>query len=309
MMILLNPLAGGATAGKKWSGIERDIRRLHGEGNVCIPDGPSAVRSLLRDALRSSETDFVAAGGDGTVNLLLNELMELSTPAQLRTLRFGAIGLGSSNDFHKPFSSRSLVRGISCKLDVVRARPRDIGFLRIIRENGSAVTRHFMANASAGLTAQANETFNHPGRVLKHLKRLHTPAAIFATALRSMATFRNIEMTACCGSLGTFAVRLTNIGLVKNPYFSGELRYGGPADYESGTLDVHLCRDMNRLDLVRLFLSLRKGLFPSWKTRSWKTARLLLTSKTPFAVEYDGETLRTTSVQFGVLQKLIRVCP
>ena len=83
-----------------------------------------AVRAALDDGIRT----FIAAGGDGTVNALVDALVRLRGTIALDDLTLGAIGLGSSNDAHKPVERE--IGGIPVRIDAQRALPRDVGIAR-----------------------------------------------------------------------------------------------------------------------------------------------------------------------------------
>lgn len=55
----------------------------------------------------------IAVGGDGTVNLLAQALLE---SVEWREISLGALGTGSSNDFHKP--RRKRFHGLPARLDL-----------------------------------------------------------------------------------------------------------------------------------------------------------------------------------------------
>ena len=63
-----------------------------------------------------------SATGSGTVNGVLNAIL-----AQGADVTLGAIGLGSSNDFHKPFAKDKRVGGAPVRLDASRAIRADVG--------------------------------------------------------------------------------------------------------------------------------------------------------------------------------------
>ncbi len=87
--------------------------------------GPfDCVAASVREAVAKGERAFIAAGGDGTVNLLLNAVMELGSG--VTDIRIGAVGLGSSNDFHKPHGPDSVIAGVPVRVDCNSARPCDV---------------------------------------------------------------------------------------------------------------------------------------------------------------------------------------
>ena len=75
MVLLLNTRAAGGTALKKWRKIESEFTQRFRPSQIHTPRNFDAMSDHLQQALRDGETDFVAAGGDGTVNALLQELL------------------------------------------------------------------------------------------------------------------------------------------------------------------------------------------------------------------------------------------
>ena len=90
MILYLNTRAAGGTALKKWRRIESEFRLRFGPRQIQMPLNVDALRSSLRQAIEQGETDFVAAGGDGTVNTLLNSLCGVAGPNELPGIRLGA---------------------------------------------------------------------------------------------------------------------------------------------------------------------------------------------------------------------------
>jgi diacylglycerol kinase (ATP) len=175
MRVYLNKHAACGTGGRRWAKIERALRPRLGEATVeeiCSPEG---LGDQVRRALDAGERTFVAAGGDGTVNLLLNALMCSASAGTGLTI--GAVGLGSSNDFHKPLAGRPTIRGVPLRIAVHRAAPADVIRLEYHAQGGRRQTRYCLMNASIGVTAEANHAFNTRGRLLRAAQKLSVEAA------------------------------------------------------------------------------------------------------------------------------------
>ena len=264
---------------------------------------------MIKQALDSGETDIVAAGGDGTVNRMLNTILMHATSHQVKNIRLGAIGLGSSNDFHKPFVPEQMFENVSCKVDFANARLRDVGTVSYVQE-GNIQTRYFLVNASVGITADANRFFNTRSGVLRFLKQWHTPLAILYTALRITFSHKNIPATIRFAGEEDLVVSLTNVGVLKNRHFSGNLFYDTETAYDDGNISVHVCHDMSRLALVRLLQAFSSGTFSKLQnTLSRQASEVSIAGNRPFAVEFDGEVIETSFVKFGILPRYLQVCP
>lgn len=308
MILIANTHAGGGTAAGKLRRIENDLKSRWGDFAIEFTRSEEEIRTVVTSTSATGERHFVAAGGDGCVNALVQSVLTTLTDEQRASIAIGAIGLGSSNDFHKPFSKNRLIAGIPCTMDFRSARLRDVVKLEIGR-NGSMETKHFLVNASAGLTAEGNWFFNHPDHGLAVLKRKWTGGAILYATFRSMMTCRNHRLTIESGSLPPRVAGVTNLAMLKNPHVSGGLKFPGLASYDSGLLDIHLASNLGWSGRVRLFQALASGrAMKRTLDQCWQSHELTLSSDTPFALEFDGEVIRTDRVRVTVLPRHLRVC-
>jgi diacylglycerol kinase family enzyme len=233
----------------------------------------------------------------------------MTSPAPEGGLQLGALALGSSNDYHKPFRSDQQIDGISCKIDFSHTQPRDVGLLGHEDEQGQWQTRHWIINAGLGLTAEANALFNEPSLVLDVLKRRSTSAAILYAAIRTTLRFRNGDRLVQVASQPWMSTIVTNIGVVKSPHFSGGFSYDSDFDPASGRFHVHLCENMPLpLVLFTLWQLSRQRFNDLPRTRSWQTNHLVVTADNPFAVELDGEVIHSKKVAFAIADRRLEVC-
>lgn len=308
MLVLLNPHAGGGRARAGWDRIAPAIRRQYGAFALCVLPHADWVRDVVAGALQQGERFFVAAGGDGTVQRVLQALLTVDGGPP-DNVCLGAVGLGSSNDFHKPRREATVIRGVPCALDRTQAVRRDVGGLTIEAAPGETVTQYWLLNSSLGVTAEANAFFNAPDALLARLKTWSTTAAITYAALHTIIQYRNLPVRLCGKQTPASSVRLTNLAVMKSPHCSGALCYELPFEPSSGRLQVHLSTAMTLprrlIMLFRLALHRTKGLK---QTVAWTTDALRVEADAPFAVEFDGEVRRTRRARFTIRPRRIRVC-
>ena len=308
MLIIINPKACGGTALNKWKILEPELFNKFNNLNTIILNGDHSFRMKINTALQNGETQFISAGGDGTLNYLVNTIINDSSPVQLNNIKIGAIGIGSSNDFYKPVNQCEAINNIPIKINPNVYEMRDVGKITINNE-GIIRTKYFLINSSIGITAEANYFFNNPDKVLKSLKRKNTNPAIIYAAVRELLKYKNFEAEINSEETGKINTKITNLGIVKNPNFSGSMNYGCSADYENGLFNIHLCYDMNLKNRLKLFWALNNGKFNDvGKTKSWTTDKLIINSFKPFFIEFDGEIIISNSVEFSVLPKFLKVC-
>ena len=92
-----------------------------------------------------------------------------------------------------------MVNGIPCKFNFTSAEDRDVGILTFIDSQEQKQQKYWLINASIGITAEANLFFNTPDFVLNYLKKTITNSAILYAALRTIAFYRNRDLTVKIG--------------------------------------------------------------------------------------------------------------
>ena len=288
-----------------WKRIEREIRERTGQFETEEILSPEEFPAQVSRTLENGENVFIAAGGDGTVNLLLNALMNSGEHG----VTFGAIGLGSSNDFHKPFRTEALVKGIPLRIDWQNARLCDV--IRIDYQNVQHkwATRFCLINASIGITAEANALFNSRIGMIKMLQRFSINAAISVAALLSILAYRNLPCLLNIEEDEAQEFKITNLGIIKNPHFAGSLCYDTPIGPDDGKMGINLCADLTLLEAIRMLNALSNNRFSELpKTWSWIADRASVSSKRMFALEMDGEVFKTDHAKFRVMSKAMRCC-
>jgi diacylglycerol kinase family enzyme len=308
MYLIVNTYACGGSAVKKWELIKSSILKKFSKVIICNLNNSLDINTALREAERNYEKDFIIAGGDGTVNFFINNLIDSTNTQEIKKFRIGAIGIGSSNDFHKPIKKENLINKIPAKINFNDFQPRDVGVIKY-RSGNQILHKYFLLNASIGITAAANQLFNKPDLILKFLKKYFTAIAIVYAALKTILTYKNFEGEIIFSPYEGYSFHISNLSILKSPNISGDLSYPGKADYQNGLYDVYLTHSMNKLDLINLLKSLSKQTFPkNEKTKYCKTSKLKVTAAKDFLIEFDGETISTNNAEFSILNKYLNIC-
>ncbi|MCK4357935.1 MAG: hypothetical protein KAW92_04205 [Candidatus Cloacimonetes bacterium] len=307
MRIYLNPYCNYGKGLSKWQKIESELHEYFGEFIVEEILSTEELQDQIEDAKREGENVFIAAGGDGTVNLMLNALMNSSTDKEDFIL--GAVGLGSSNDFHKPFHSKNFIKGIPIRIDWDNPKLCDIIRVNYNNSQNHSISHYCIINASIGITAQANAVYNSRIPFIEFIQKISIEAAIFASALKTIFTYHNIPCKIVLERSKPRSFRLTNLGVIKNPHFAGGLCYDTHIDPDDGNLGVNLCANMTIPEAIKILINLYKKQFQGRpNTYSWLTNGLSVTAQQPFALELDGEVVQTNDVKFELLPKTVRCC-
>jgi diacylglycerol kinase family enzyme len=307
MFLILNTRANAGNALKKWDRVKRSLPIVEFETRHKV-DKNSYANLDISNAILKGERKFIAAGGDGTINYLLNEILSNPSKTIIDDIQIGAIGLGSSNDFHKPMNSSHLINGISCKIDFTTTTKRDIGCISYVH-NGKRINKYFLINASIGVTAEANYFFNHPNFILKLFKRMNTSAAIIYSAIHTIIRYKNIELEMIDSNKFSKIFKVANLAITKSPYISGNLKLKYTPNYKNGLLNIHLLSDTNKLDLIKLLHQLQNDKSDAANVfNSSQSSSILIKAEKPFKVEFDGEVITTQCARFSLLKKRIRVC-
>ena len=271
------PLAAAAVdAGLEVIGLDRNID----------------VGSIVRDRLRLGRTLFIAAGGDGTVNAVVQPLV--AHPEA----RLAVIPTGTYNHF---------ARDLGIPLDWKEALDVALSGDRRIVDTARVNDRFFVNNVSIGLYPDLVRSREEKGRDYPRWKaRLY---AAYATLRR----YRHVTLTV--ETEHHHEVVRTHVFMVSNnSYDLSRLGVEAPrTTMQEGRLSVYWLPHLSRLKLMRFaarYLAGRVRETPGF--RSFRTSRMKVQASRPMLrVGVDGEvlSLRTPLTITIVPQSLVVMVP
>jgi len=289
--VIFNPVARGNKARhfKHW------LDGIATECTLMPTQGAGDARRLGRIAIKEGFELVIAAGGDGTVNEVLNGIAD--TPGGLEQARLGVLPLGTVNVFARelkfplrlPAVWEILQRGKERWIDVPKVE---------FTTKGKPDRRFFAQLAGAGLDARAIELVSW-----KHKKQVGPLAYVIAglKALREPKPF--IQVLADGKELGGELILIGN-----GKMYGGSFAVFPAAELADGLLDV-CCIPKATFGAVLKFIPpvLLKGMLPENIVPRVRAKKFELTCQDQAAFELDGEWVGHLPATFSVGPEKIRV--
>ena len=289
--IIFNPTARGERAKR----LRSQLASLSGELALRPTTAPGDATLLATEAVREGFDTIIAAGGDGTVNEVLNGIT--SAPDGLARARLAVLPLGTVNVFARelgisPDPARALKQihgGREFQIDLPVAE-----FL----SNGRTERRSFVQLAGAGLDARAIKLANF------ELKKKLGPFAYVVAGLNAL----RLPATTITVSAGGQRLEGELVIVCNGRFYGGSFNFFPQADFQDGRLDVCVFRRANFLTMLRCGFSLLCGRIASLGGgRYLQGERIELTSPALTPFELEGENVGHTPVQITVQTKALRI--
>ena len=276
--VILNPRAHSERA----QSLADEVRKIAPDAELRLTEKAGDARLLAADAAREGFRVVVAAGGDGTVNEVVNGLAGSETA-------LGVIPVGTMNVFAK---EHSLPLTLNEAWSVVRNGT--IKELDLAAANDS----HFIQLAGVGLDAQiVKETTWESKRALGPLSYI-----ISAAQVASRTPPKILVESDGVAREGSFV-------LVGNGrYYGSKLIVFPGARPDDGLLDVLIFKKLGYLDIVRYLGGVVIGRHTDLAdVEYFQTTEAHVSSAEEVPVEVDGELSGALPVRFRIAGRL-RVC-
>jgi YegS/Rv2252/BmrU family lipid kinase len=246
---------------------------------------------LATEAVREGFEIVVAAGGDGTLNEVLNGMGDAEEGFE-RT-RLGVLPLGTVNVFARELSMPS---DLESAWKIIRQARETRIDLPSVTTSGRRT--YFAQLAGAGLDARAIEL------VKWQVKKAIGPLAYVLAGLHAVMG-KPSKITAV-GNGHSIDGELVLVG--NGRLYGGQFTLFPQADLRDGLLEVCILPRVNWMTLARCGPGLLlNGRLPKAATKVFKTASLSLSSPSLTPVEIDGELLGHLPATFGIERNRLQV--
>jgi YegS/Rv2252/BmrU family lipid kinase len=289
--VIFNPAARGNKARR----FRRYLDEIGGQSALKATAAPGDARRLATEAIADGFDLIVAAGGDGTLNEVLNGIGD--APNGFERARLGVLPLGTVNVFARELKIplrlkrawEILRRGNEMKIDLGCAE---------FSADGVQKKQFFAQLAGAGLDARAIELVDW-----QHKKKIG-PMAYVIAGLKAMGEKKPQIVVRADGQ--NFSGELVLIGNGK--FYGGSYEIFPPADLRDGLLEACI---FPRVDFPTLFRCvpnfLARQRLPEKVVRRFCSEKIELSCDSTAAFELDGEWAGKLPVTFSIERGRLRV--
>lgn len=282
--VIFNPTAKGDKARH----FRRHLDEIGADAALKQTKGVGDARRLAMEAVVEGFENVVAAGGDGTVNEVLNGIGD--APDGFKRARLGVLPLGTVNVFARELQIPQKLEPAWQTIRSGRETTIDLPSVEY-SERGVRVRRYFAQLAGAGLDARAIELVHWP---LK--KKIGPLAYVIAGVTALMRPQSQITVTAS-GRTATGELILIGNGRL----YGGSYSIFSEADLRDGRLEICVFPKANWWTLARCGPGLLlNGKLPPRATENFSAATFTLSSPVPAALEVDGELIGHLPATFSV---------
>ena len=282
-LVFLNPNAGNSDAAKTLKAVFREAETTWLELSRELD-----IRRCMEQAIDAGCTTVVAAGGDGTVNVLVNSLMELASD---RRPNLGIIPLGTANDFAGTLGVPDDLQAAAELIRATEPTPTDV-----VQIQGVGIERFYANVAAGGNCVRVSE------ELTDELKARWGAFSYIRGAIPVLSDMRSYRISATCDDeefcdLNSWAILVAN-----GKTNAGRIEVAPRASTTDGLIDVIIIRDGVVGDMVEIVARNLLGSFLECEQVVFRQVRSLRIQSDPaMRFTLDGEVLQQEPVQFDVV--------
>ncbi|MEZ4266817.1 MAG: diacylglycerol kinase family lipid kinase [Myxococcota bacterium] len=308
-LIIVNERAGGGAMRNTFRRVEHDLLDSVGDFDVAFTEAAGHATALTREALRAGVKRIVVAGGDGTINEVVNGWLDVEGTPLAPDATLAVLAGGTGGDLRKSLGIRDMETAIHAMstgrvqtIDVGRVSYREVG--GTAGEDGAAGWRYFVNIAS----------FGFGGKVVHSLDAFTAMAGRFAYAAgaaRAMLTWRDpIVRLRLEGPGGVFEAEMPiALGAVGNGrFFGGGMEFVPGAQLDDGLFHVAFVGNLGRLEMLSVFRRVYAGTHVDHPAVTMLPAsRVEADSDTQVFLDIDGEAIGCLPATFEIVPGVVRV--
>ncbi len=249
-------------------------------------------------AMREKFDYILAAGGDGTLNqvvngVLLNQQKESALPT------IGIIPLGTGNDFAKMCGLKADAEQITKLLTKNNPQPTDIGQLNCHDENGETINRYFINVCSMGMGPEVVK------RLLKSDRSLGPALTYLKAITQTFFTHRpqEIEVTTINWE---WRGKMRVLAIANGRSFGNGMYIANEALPDDGIFSTFLAGDLPLLKFLMFLQLIKAGRKVKDRLITYDSCKSIkVTAPESCAIEAEGEWMGWAPAKIEVMPKRI----
>ncbi len=294
---IVNPAAGGGAARRNWPQLQAHLQVAGIDFCHYQSEYRGHCRELARAAFESGIRHFVAVGGDGTANEVLNGVLEAGEPGAA-DFSLGSVPWGTGNDWARYYGLSPAPESCVELLQAGLSRGQDIGKATFTDAGGNPRVHYFLNCAGTGFDSfLLDEMGAARGSRLRYLLYV----------IRCLAKYRPQSLRLDAGG-ATFSGRVLLLDVCLGRYAGAGMRFAPNALTDDGVFDVLLVDHISIPRLLGSLLYLYNGRIDQHRSvHSWQCDALSITAQSEQHFHCDGELVGDLPVEIEILPGALRV--
>lgn len=284
--IICNPGAGSVDDRES---IRSQLQQFPG-AEICFTEKTGDATRLAQEAATNGCELILAAGGDGTLNEVINGIAPHAERVQI-----GLIPLGTGNDFARMLDLPDSVGDCIEVLKAGHVRPTDL-----VRVTSDQV-RYFVNVSAGGFSGTVNE------KMTPEIKQSWGPLAYLRCAAEALPELRAYHTEVILDNMTNLALDLYNVVIANGRYVAGGTLIAPDASIDDGLLDIILIPQNDGGNLAMLAAQIAMGTHLTSESLVFRRAASVSVRSNPgMWFNVDGEIVGNEPATFEVMPKALQ---
>jgi diacylglycerol kinase (ATP) len=284
--VILNPTAGSV---KEADAMKERLQALSTEPLLVSKQAGDAER-FAREAAQGGTELIISAGGDGTLNEVVNGIASAGCQTAL-----GLVPLGTGNDFARTLGIESNVEAAIEHLK--KGQTRAIDLVRVTSDR----VRYFLNVSSGGFSGVVDE------KLTAEMKKTWGPLAYLRGAAAAFSELRGYAARIALDDQPPLEADLYNVVIANGRYVAGGIPIAPEAEVSDGLLDVVLISERGPTDLAIVAAQILLGKHLGSDGIIFKRAKkIAINSRPGMWFNVDGELIGNEPAVFELLPQALQ---
>lgn len=298
--VIVNPIAGGRAAHREWPKINAQLRKVGLSFEFEFTQRAGHAAEIATRAISRGCQFLIAVGGDGTVNEVVNGMLQSGKASELT---LGIVPAGTAHSFSYSLGiGKDYADTCSCLVGK-RKIQIDLGVVKCWSQ-GHAVERYFVNEASIGLSAEIVDSWGFlptgPGR------SANLPFRKF-TGYKALVSHRNKAVKLQMGN-DIESIRICTVFVANGKYCADKMLIAPHASLYDNLLDSIIVGDVSKSELIKIRPTLYNGTHVMHeKIREVRVTEIAIESDESLLVEADGDVIGESPASFRVTPSALTV--
>lgn len=264
-----------------------------------LTEEEGSARTIAKQATDEGYSIIVAVGGDGTINEVVNGMIESLHYQTLRPF-LGIFPRGSGNDFARSVSATSNIEEFYNRLTARSFRNIDVGLVKFLNHHRESVQRYFINIMDGGLGGCVAQ------RVNKYRKSTWSFGAYQRAILATLPGFRKTNISICSENFN-YDGQALSIVIANGAWFGSGLCIAPDAQPSDGRLEIVLLGKVGFFQYLRYTPQVMRGKKIKHREVKYSCGQQITIHGENLPIELDGEFVGFAPCEISIVPGAIRL--